>query len=226
MRKKLTRMQQWSSGCDHVDCSVQRRGWYFRVWPRIRKNGLDCICGRPRQWESWAEPYSPPGGIRYTQASQLPSGLNLIDIKIDDGGLRFWLNKQAPSFTQPAVLSPTPVGHEPQSAHAGANFGQFPARDGAGDAPPSATLVTVLSPQAAAPSPSTLKSGNAGGRPRKWDLDAFAREMVQLANTLDGLPDRRATTEHIREWSASEWGCEPADSVLRDRIARLYPDTA
>jgi hypothetical protein len=165
---------------------------------------------------------SSPGTIRYYIASQLPDDLYLSDIQIDERDLRYWLNMQTRGNTQTAALSPTPVEHEPQSAHGGASFGQSPAGVGAGTAPQSAARATAPSPQAVEPSP--LKFGNAGGRPRKWDWDGFARELVRLANTLDGLPDRPATTKHMKEWCALEWGDEPADSVIRDRIARLYPN--
>lgn len=174
------------------------------------------------------EPYTPPntipGTIRYVQPSQLPDDLNLGDMEINERDLRYWLNKQPRSNKQPPNPRPTPVEHEPQSADEEASIGQAPANATAGDPPPSEARATAPSPQTTAPSP--LKSGRAGGRPPKWDWDGFAREMVRLANTPNGLPDRRATAEHMRKWCASEWGCEPADSVLRDKIARLYPDPA
>jgi hypothetical protein len=65
---------------------------------------------------------------------------------------------------------------------------------------------------------------NRGGRPPSWDWDAFDREMMRLANTPDGLPDRPALQKHMLEWCERTWGKSPADSLFRDHISRKYPD--
>lgn len=65
---------------------------------------------------------------------------------------------------------------------------------------------------------------NTGGRPPRYDWDAFIREMMRLANQPDGLPDRAALTKIMVGWCMEAWGSAPADSVTRDRIARWYPD--
>lgn len=59
------------------------------------------------------------------------------------------------------------------------------------------TDVNILEPeepQATSSAEVTVPRKNAGGRPPKWDWYAFAREMLRLANTPDGLPDRPALT--------------------------------
>lgn len=65
-----------------------------------------------------------------------------------------------------------------------------------------------------------------GGRPLEFDWMGFARELIRLANTLDGLPDRAATTEHMKKWCAEKWGREPSDSMVRGKIALLHPDAS
>jgi hypothetical protein len=64
---------------------------------------------------------------------------------------------------------------------------------------------------------------NRGGRPLEWDWDAFNRELLRLANTPDGLPDRAKLQRYMLGWCEQTWGRSPADSTVRDRIARLYP---
>jgi hypothetical protein len=62
-----------------------------------------------------------------------------------------------------------------------------------------------------------------GGRPPKYDWAAFDCEMIRLANTPDGLPDRATLFGHMAQWCTNKWGDAPADSKIRDRIAKRYP---
>ncbi len=62
-----------------------------------------------------------------------------------------------------------------------------------------------------------------GGRPKEYDWDAFAREIVRRANTPDGLPDRARLTRDMAQWCIDTWGKQPADSTLRERVSKLYP---
>lgn len=65
---------------------------------------------------------------------------------------------------------------------------------------------------------------NRGGRPPRYDWDAFDREIVRIANTVDGLPVRPALQRQMLAWCHHGWGDNtPAESVVRDRIAKLYP---
>lgn len=63
-----------------------------------------------------------------------------------------------------------------------------------------------------------------GGRPEKYDWAAFDREVVRLANTPDGLPDRARLQRHMLEWCAAHWPDEPSERAVRDRISGRYPD--
>jgi hypothetical protein len=63
-----------------------------------------------------------------------------------------------------------------------------------------------------------------GGRRPEYDWYGVAREMIRLANTPDGLPDRSALREHLYDWCEKTWGKSPSDSMLRDLLARLCPD--
>ena len=75
---------------------------------------------------------------------------------------------------------------------------------------------------AAAKEPAITK--NKGGRPQKYDWDAFDREMMRRANTPDGLPsDRVELTRDMTEWCLNTWGEEPPESMIRDRVARRWP---
>lgn len=90
------------------------------------------------------------------------------------------------------------------------------------DAPPDETKAQVAHP------PATPKNSehpkNRGGRPPKWDWDAFNAEVVRIANTPDGLPERRSDLMHkMLDWCSEHWGDAPAESVVRDRLSRLCP---
>jgi hypothetical protein len=65
---------------------------------------------------------------------------------------------------------------------------------------------------------------NRGGRPAVWDWDAFNREVVRLANTINGLPPRAELQRHMLDWCEQTWGESPAESTVRERIARIYPE--
>ena len=62
-----------------------------------------------------------------------------------------------------------------------------------------------------------------GGRPPKWDWDAFNREMMRLANTPDGLPGRPTLMRHMLDWCAKQWADTPTESAVRAHIAKAYP---
>ncbi len=69
------------------------------------------------------------------------------------------------------------------------------------------------------------KPKHPGGRPLKYDWNAFTRELLRLANTPDGLPDRPALMRLMMDWCSNTWGADnvPAESVVRERIANLLP---
>ncbi len=61
------------------------------------------------------------------------------------------------------------------------------------------------------------------GRPPKYDWDAFWRGAVRIANDLNGLPENLASLEKsMLEWCRDNWGEEPAESVIREKLAPLY----
>jgi hypothetical protein len=65
---------------------------------------------------------------------------------------------------------------------------------------------------------------NLGGRPPKWNWLAFDAEVVRIANTPDGLPERHELNSLMLDWCMTEWKDTPAESAVRDRIAHLYPE--
>jgi hypothetical protein len=65
---------------------------------------------------------------------------------------------------------------------------------------------------------------NLGGRPPKWDWVAFRREIVRIADSLDGLPPRNDLTKHMTDWCMDKWGDTPPDSEIRREIKDLMTD--
>jgi len=60
------------------------------------------------------------------------------------------------------------------------------------------------------------------GRPTQYNWDGFWREVVRVANTPDGLPDKQTALETaMLEWCDSTWGRQPAESTVRDKLSRL-----
>ena len=53
---------------------------------------------------------------------------------------------------------------------------------------------------------------------------SFAGEMMRLANKPDGLPSRPELQKQMLDWCERAWGDLPAESSVRDLIARLYPE--
>ncbi len=81
------------------------------------------------------------------------------------------------------------------------------------------------SPANSIASSATVTRGTSrGGRPVAYDWNAFNREVVRLANTIDGLPPRPELQRHMLEWCERTWGKSPADSTVRERIALIYPE--
>ena len=67
------------------------------------------------------------------------------------------------------------------------------------------------------------KAKNKGGRPPGYDWDAFIIEIIRVANSPDGLPDTQAKLiKHMQQWCQETWGNEPSDSVVKDRISKIY----
>jgi hypothetical protein len=63
---------------------------------------------------------------------------------------------------------------------------------------------------------------NRGGRPPKYDWEAFFVEITVRAD-LDSLPNTQAELERdMAEWCFDAWGEQPAESVIRDKISRIF----
>ncbi len=62
-----------------------------------------------------------------------------------------------------------------------------------------------------------------GGRPLKYDWEKFWREVVLIANTLDGLPDKPADlVTEMMEWCENNFDPKIGESSVRRRVASLY----
>lgn len=64
---------------------------------------------------------------------------------------------------------------------------------------------------------------NKGGRPQEYDWDTFIFEIIRQANTPDGLPEKQATLIRcMLEWCNENFGSEPAESSVKQRISKIY----
>jgi hypothetical protein len=61
-----------------------------------------------------------------------------------------------------------------------------------------------------------------GGRTDKFRWDEFWVEVCRIANTPDGLPEKRELNQHMLKWAASNWPEPPDDSTIRAKTAKLY----
>jgi hypothetical protein len=84
------------------------------------------------------------------------------------------------------------------------------------------SALTPIPAPAALPAPNP-PTANRGGRPQEYDWNSFALEIIHRANQPDGLPETPA--ELIRDmlaWFQTEFGREPAESSVRERISKIY----
>jgi hypothetical protein len=69
--------------------------------------------------------------------------------------------------------------------------------------------------------PGTIKPK--GGRPTEYDWDAFAIEIIRIANHPDGLPDKQSELiKRLLQWCEDTWDREPAESGVKARVSRIY----
>jgi hypothetical protein len=61
------------------------------------------------------------------------------------------------------------------------------------------------------------------GRPPRYDWLEFAKEVVRIANTPDGLPDREAMQRHMMAWCRKTWGKSPHPATVRHALQKLWP---
>ena len=61
-----------------------------------------------------------------------------------------------------------------------------------------------------------------GGRPPKWDWDAFWVEICRIVY-LDGVPSTQAEmVRKIQEWFVQQVDAVPADSEIKKRVSKLF----
>ncbi len=62
-----------------------------------------------------------------------------------------------------------------------------------------------------------------GGRPEEYDWDAFVIEIIRIANTPDGLPEKQSELlGTMLYWCEETWGKQPAQSTAKDKISKIY----
>jgi hypothetical protein len=68
-----------------------------------------------------------------------------------------------------------------------------------------------------------VPSKGKGGRPPKFDWDTFYCEIIRIANSPDGLPDKQSELEVIMlDWCSLEWGDAPGESTVRHKVSHIY----
>ena len=79
------------------------------------------------------------------------------------------------------------------------------------------------------PSPIVVKSQRAnhrGGAPERFPWDEFDFHLVEIANGIDGLPTGYGAQANLKDlmlqWCSDNWDRPPAESTVKDRIAKLY----
>ena len=61
------------------------------------------------------------------------------------------------------------------------------------------------------------------GRPVEYDWDGFVIEIIRIANTLDGLPEKQSELiVTMLQWCEDTWGNQPAQSTTKDKISKIY----
>ena len=61
------------------------------------------------------------------------------------------------------------------------------------------------------------------GRPREYDWDAFVIEIIRIANTPDGLPEKQSElVKQMLQWCEDTWGKQPAESAAKKKISQIY----
>jgi len=64
--------------------------------------------------------------------------------------------------------------------------------------------------------------GNPGGRPARWDWEAFWLELAVIVHE-DGLPEvQNDMVKRMQQWFVDTCGNHPADSQIKVRISKLY----
>jgi hypothetical protein len=59
------------------------------------------------------------------------------------------------------------------------------------------------------------------GAKRKYDWDAVYRELIRLANTPDGLPERAEVTRHIKAWFGTR-DVYPSDTAIDEFVRKVF----
>jgi hypothetical protein len=99
---------------------------------------------------------------------------------------------------------------------------------GSEDLPGSVPEVVSESPKVleGAGNPESKPSGNTvdvGGRPMKFDWDAFWIELVRIADMPDGLDQETQSSlvKKMLDWCGEHWMDSPGETTVKNRIRRL-----
>ena len=87
--------------------------------------------------------------------------------------------------------------------------------------PQKGTTVDDVPERISSPSSSTVPSQrNPGGAPRKYRDDLFV-EIIRVANTPDGLPERPKLFQQLTEFGVGRWGPDACSKSTIDDVLRL-----
>ena len=80
-----------------------------------------------------------------------------------------------------------------------------------------------VAPNSSRPPERTQETRPAGGRPSKYIWDDFFIEVIRIANTPDGLPEKQSALEkHMMSWCQQHWAESIGESTVRERVRRIY----
>ncbi|MDG2204090.1 MAG: hypothetical protein P8M79_02425 [Alphaproteobacteria bacterium] len=62
-----------------------------------------------------------------------------------------------------------------------------------------------------------------GGRPPEYDWDGLIIEIIRIADTPDGLPEKQSELiGELLQWCENTWGVQPAESSVKAKVSSVY----
>jgi hypothetical protein len=84
-------------------------------------------------------------------------------------------------------------------------------------------VADTSAPNAEPDSGSVVPSHNLGGRPSKFDWDAFWVEVARYVGRNGIDPDcRTACQQHMEDWTATKWKEAPQKSTIRSKLVKVF----
>lgn len=85
------------------------------------------------------------------------------------------------------------------------------------------TLLPDNAEEDVTPQDSSAPAKSKGGRPAEYDWDAFTIEIILVANSIDGLPEKQSELiDQMLQWCENTWGQQPSLTSVKNRISQIY----